>query len=83
MTARQALHRLLDDLPDSELPVAARLLESLKENADPVLRALLTAPLDAEPAGDDFDGGLTEARRELAEGKGVAHADVMRELRLS
>jgi hypothetical protein len=54
----------------------------LQTTADPVLHALLTAPLDDEADDDDFDGGLSQARKELAEGQGVSHEEVMSELGL-
>jgi len=64
VTRREALHRLIDDLPEQEIPTAARVLEALRATADPVLRTLFSAPLDDEEDDDDFDGGLTEARSE-------------------
>lgn len=82
MGGRKALHRLIDDLPEQDLPVAVRVLEGLRATSDPVLRALLTAPLDDEPDEDDADGGLSEARREAHEGKGISHEEVKRELGL-
>jgi hypothetical protein len=82
MTAREALHRIIDDLPEGDLPVVTRVLEALQTTADPVLHALLTAPLDDEADDDDFDGGLSQARKELAEGQGVSHEEVMSELGL-
>ena len=82
MTAREALHQLVDHLPEGDLTTAARVLEALKETGDPVARALLTAPVDDEPDEDDFDGGLTEARREAAAGKLLSHDEIKRELGL-
>lgn len=67
MSPRDALHKLVDDLPDEELPTATRVLEALRATTDPVLRALSAAPDDGEPDDDDFDGGLSEARREAQE----------------
>jgi len=63
MFNRAALHRLVDSLPEEDLPTAARLLDRLAATADAVERALLLAPADDEPDTDDKDGGLTEARR--------------------
>lgn len=77
------MHRLVDNLPEQDLPVAARVLEALGATSDPVLRALLTAPKDDEHDEDDADGGLSEARREAQEGKGISHEDVKRELGLA
>jgi hypothetical protein len=82
MSGKEALHRLIDDLPEQDVPVAVRVLEALRATSDPVLRALLSAPLDDEPDTDDMDGGLSEARREAAEGKGISHDEVKRELGL-
>lgn len=82
MGRRQALHRLIDDLPEQDLSVATRVLEALRATSDPVLRALMSAPLDDEPDDDDADGGLSEARREAREGKGLSHEEVKRELGL-
>lgn len=47
-----------------------------------IQRALLFAPADDEPDMDDADGGLTEARQELARGEGVSTAELRRELGL-
>ena len=80
MNRREALHRLIEDLPEQDLPVAARVLGALRATADPVLQALLSAPVDDEPDEDDFDGGLTEARREARNGKGLSHEEAKREL---
>ena len=83
MGGRQALHRLIDDLPEQDLSVAIRILEALRATSDPVLRALMSAPLDDEPDQDDADSGLTEARHEAGEGKGLSHDEVKRELGLA
>ncbi|HEX3551600.1 MAG TPA: hypothetical protein VIA62_00045 [Thermoanaerobaculia bacterium] len=82
MNGRKALHRLIDDLPEQDLPVVVRVLEALRATSDPVLRALLSAPVDNERDEDDVDGGLSEARREAREGKGISHEEVKRELGL-
>ena len=50
----------------------------LTATADPVARALLLAPIDDEPDTDDDDGGLTEARRELASGEGISMEEIER-----
>jgi hypothetical protein len=80
--ARHTLHRLIDSLPEEDLTTAGRLLVGLTATADPVARALLLAPIDDEPDTDDDDGGLTEARRELARGEGISMEEVERELDL-
>jgi hypothetical protein len=66
MTNREALHRLIDELPEADVALAGRMLRAL------------AAPLDDEPDDDDLDGGLTAARDELARGQGISHDEVMR-----
>lgn len=79
---RATLHRLVDSLPEEDLATAGRLLVGLTVTADAVERALLLAPLDDEPDADNDDGGLTEARRELARGEGITTEELERELDL-
>lgn len=82
MSRRATLHRLIDSLPEEDLTTAGRLLVGLSVTADSVDRALLLAPLDDEPDTDDEDGGLTEARQELARGEGISTEELRRELGL-
>ena len=82
MTGRDTLHKLVDALPERELATAIRVLEALSLCADPVARSLAMAPFDDEPDDDDFDGGLTEARRDAREGRLISHQEVKRELGL-
>jgi hypothetical protein len=83
MAARDALHRLVDDLPEEDVRTAQRLLAALVlTREDPVLQKLLTAPPDDEPDRDDDDGGLTQARREVQDGDLVSLDEVRRELEL-
>jgi hypothetical protein len=69
MTLKERLHQLIDELPESELPTAARVLSALKATADPVLRALLDAPWDDEPEREDERQAVQGAREELARGE--------------
>jgi len=82
MAAREALHRLVDDLPEEDVKTAERLLAALVITRDPVLQRLLTAPPDDEPDRDDDDHGLTQARREMQKGDLVSLDEVRRELDL-
>lgn len=77
MPMRDTLHRLVDELPESELAVAERFLNYLRATADPVLRALLEAPLDDEPETDEERRAVHEAREELARGE-VRTLEVLR-----
>lgn len=46
MNAREELHRLLDQIPESDVPTTQKFLRSL---VDPVELAILLAPEDDEP----------------------------------
>jgi hypothetical protein len=82
MSTRDRLHRLIDELPESELTTAERFLHYLRATADPVLRALLEAPLDNEPETDEERQDVQEAREELARREVRTLAEVRRELGL-
>jgi hypothetical protein len=81
VTARERLHHLVTELPDSELPTAERVLIALRETA---IRSfsLAEAPLAHEPDHDDEDGGLSEARAEAERGGGVSTEELERRLGL-
>jgi hypothetical protein len=72
MSSREALHRLIDNLPEQDVPTATRVLEALRATGDPVRWALDNAHPDDEPDEDDLDGGLTEARQEAEAGRGIS-----------
>jgi hypothetical protein len=80
MSAGDSLHRLINELPESELAAAARFLHYLRATADPVLRALLEAPLDDEPETEEERRAVHEAREELARGEVRPLEEVRREL---
>lgn len=80
MTIRELLHEIVDKLPESELPAAARMLTSLERPFDPVQVALANAPLDDESDDDDLDGGLTAARNESRSGQTISHEELLRRL---
>jgi len=80
MYPRATLHRLVDFLSEEDLTTAGRLLIGLTMTADAVERALLLAPMDDESDMDDEDGGLTEARGELARGEGISTDEMERSL---
>jgi hypothetical protein len=80
MSARDSLHRLIDELPESELAAAERFLNYLRATADPVLRALLEAPLDDESETEEERRAVQEACEELARGEVRTLAEVRCEL---
>ena len=80
MTDKATLHQLVEELPESELLAAARFLAYLRDMADPVRRALLTAPRDDEPETDEERQAVQEAHEELARGDTIPDADLWRRL---
>ena len=78
MENRQTLHTLVDELPEPELPAARRYLEYLRQTADPLRRALETAPVDDEPLTDDDRAAIREGRKEYAQGESVSHDEIKR-----
>ena len=59
MTTKEALHRLIDELPDRMLPGVERYLSTVRD--DPMMQALLAAPLDDEPTTAEEDSSAGEA----------------------
>ena len=82
MPMRDTLHRLVDELPESELTTAECFRNYLRVTADPVLRALLETRLDDEPEAEEERRAVQAAREELARGKVRTLAEVQRELGL-
>src|SRR6266849_1582512 len=78
VTTRQTLYRLVDELPEHLWPEAERYLTGLG-TADPVLRALLLAPLEDEKLSPEEQAALAEAR--ARRGSGECHYTASEELR--
>jgi len=64
MPSRDNLHQLVDKLPDSEILRAERVLQVLRETADPVVYALDNAPEDDEPESPEEALAVAEAWRD-------------------
>ena len=77
MTNRELLHEIVDELPESDLVTAVRILKGLELAPTPLDILLANAPIDDEPDDDDFDGGLTEAYEET---ELIPHEEVVRHL---
>ena len=72
MEIKEELHQLLDALPESELPVARRLLEYLRTaHEDPFLSALRDAPEDDEPMTREQKAAVEKAWRRCLSGKAL------------
>ena len=69
MTIKEDLHRLVDELPKKELPVAKRYLEYLRNMGDTFLRTLVEAPEDDEPTTPEEDKLAQEAWQEYLRGE--------------
>ena len=80
MTIKEELHRLVDELPKKELPVAKRYLEYLRNMGDPVLRALMEAPEDDEEETEEERALVQEARQEYLRGETRPWEEVRKEL---
>ena len=81
MTVKERLHQLVDELRDTELHAAERLLERLRETGgDPFLLSLALAPEDDEPTTPEEDEGAAEARAEYRRGEGRPFEEVFEEL---
>lgn len=80
MTTKQRLHQLVDELPETEIYVATRLMEALKQTADPLLHALRNAPIDDEPTTPEEDAGAAEAWQEYLRGESISAEEAKRRL---
>ena len=81
LESKEALHRLVEELPEAEVRAAARYLEYLIRDGqpieDPVLQALMRAPLDDEPLTPEEIYDLDRARRAVAEGRTTLDRDLV------
>jgi len=78
--ARTKLHDLIESLPSEDVPTALRVLEALNSTADSSPLALRDIPFDDEPETEEERTAVAEARREIEEGKGIPHDEVLRRL---
>lgn len=70
MTARERVHQLVDQLPETDMEAIERVLN------DPLLRALLDARDVDPPLTPDEIAGIMEAKREVAVGQVHSFTDV-------
>jgi hypothetical protein len=78
MTTKQDLHRLIDELPESAVPEAGRVLEGLR-NGDGYLPPFLRdAPWDDEPLTETELKAIEEAREDIRAGRVFTHEEVKR-----
>jgi hypothetical protein len=81
---RENLHKLIDELPEADLPTAVRVLEALNAtaNAHPLIRALDAAPEDDEPETAEEAEAVAAAWQERRRGKHLSTQEVRRKLSL-
>lgn len=72
MTMKEVYKAAMSLPDDSKASLAEQLVAYLETHIDP----------EVEPDDDDFDGGLTEARREALEGDLISHEEIKREFGL-
>lgn len=82
LTTRTQIERLVSELPEEELDAAYKFLRYLRDSHDPLIRAVLRAPIDDEPETEAERREVAEAKAEIAAGKGAPLQEVRRKLRL-
>ncbi|MBC7543617.1 MAG: hypothetical protein H7338_12890 [Candidatus Sericytochromatia bacterium] len=81
MAMRDDLHQIIDELPETDVPMAIRFLRGLRvvpATGDDLVTSLEAAPDDDEPVTDDDRAASALARQELAEGRGLSAEEVRR-----
>lgn len=74
---REALHELIDRIPETEIVAAQRFLEYLATSA--AFRAALSSPQDDEPVTREDAEAIAHAHSDVRAGKIVSHEEVLRE----
>ena len=69
MTAREKLHRVVDELSEAEAEDTLRYLAARRHRDDPLLALLESAPEDDEPTSAKEDAGAREAWAEYRRGE--------------
>lgn len=69
MVTKEDIHRLVEQLPEDDLPAAALYLRNLSREHDPMLRALANAPEDDEPETPEEAEAVAEGKAALARGE--------------
>lgn len=82
MTTKKHLRYLLEELPESALPEAERLLEGLRNGDVGLPRVFREAPWDDEPETEEERAAVQEAYEAIAQGDVYTLEEVKRELGL-
>ena len=71
MSIKEDVHRIIDELPESDLEKLLRHLEMVQAaRRDPFIQMLMDAPLNDKPTTPEEDAGAAEARQEIERGEG-------------
>jgi hypothetical protein len=74
---REALHELIDRIPERDIVAAQRVLEHLTRSAP--FRAAMSAPADDEPVTAGDAEAIARAQLDLQAGRVVSHDEVLSE----
>jgi len=77
---REEVRRLVELVPDADLPTVRRMLAGLTTSADPVLAAFKSAPLDDEEVTDEELAAWEEGKADIAAGRTLSTDELRREL---
>ena len=74
MTTKERIHQLVEDLPQSELETAKRVLEGLSalSLSNRIVEALADAPVDDESVSDEEAQAIEEGERDIDAGRVVS-----------
>ena len=70
---REDIHRLVDSLPEDDLPTVGKYLQSLQSiGSDELLNSLMAAPWDDEPESPEEAAAVREAYEDVRNGNLVS-----------
>lgn len=81
MTTKERLHQLVDELSEQEAEAALVIVERRRD--DPMLHALVSAPIDDEPSDPKEDASAVEALATYRRGEGASTEQLRGELGLN
>jgi hypothetical protein len=79
VTAKEKLHRVVDELSENEAEETLRYLAARRDQDDPLLALLERAPEDDEPSSAEEDASAREAWSEYRRGESAPLEQVRRE----
>ena len=83
MTTKERLHQLVDELAESDVATAERILEALRDTVVVREYSIYDAPVDDEPETPEEAAAVAEAYEDIKAGRVVSHEEVMRRFGLT